>query len=110
MLRAPRRAATNQVLTGVAVAAAGRAVTPRSTTTDVTFAALTDAEIDWYVATGEPLDKAGAYGIQGAGGLFVTRIDGSHHNVVGLPLARPARAASPRSASTSVAWGPPDRD
>ena len=69
---------------------------PRPT---VTFAPLTAAEIDWYVATGEPLDKAGAYGIQGAGGLFVTRIDGSYHNVVGLPLdvlPRRPRRARPR--------------
>ena len=52
----------------------------------ITFAPIADAELDWYLATGEPFDKAGAYGIQGAGGLFVAHIDGSYHNVVGLPL------------------------
>ena len=48
---------------------------------------MTEQEIDTYVATGEPLDKAGAYGIQGMGGMFVDRIDGSYSNVVGLPMA-----------------------
>jgi len=48
---------------------------------------LTDAQIDWYVATGEPLDKAGAYAIQGLAGAFVREIRGSVSNVVGLPLA-----------------------
>jgi septum formation protein len=56
-------------------------------TTSVTMAPLTEASIDWYVATGEPIDKAGAYAIQGAAGAFVTAIDGSASNVVGLPLA-----------------------
>ena len=60
-------------------------------TTDVTFHELSDAEIDAYVATGEPLDKAGAYGIQGAGALLVKRIEGDYANVVGLPLARLVR-------------------
>ena len=58
--------------------------------TEVRFAPLSPAEVDWYVATGEPLDKAGAYAIQGAGGAFVVRVDGSVSNVVGLPLAETA--------------------
>ncbi|PYU15726.1 MAG: septum formation inhibitor Maf, partial [Acidobacteria bacterium] len=56
--------------------------------TRVTFAPLTDEEIDAYVATGEPFDKAGAYAIQGRGGRYVTRVEGCYFNVVGLPLAR----------------------
>jgi len=52
----------------------------------VKFAQLTDREIDWYVHTGEPKDKAGAYGIQGLGGLFVDEIAGNYYNVVGLPI------------------------
>jgi nucleoside triphosphate pyrophosphatase len=55
--------------------------------TTVEFAPLTDAEIDWYVSSGEPRDKAGAYAIQGLAARFVTRIDGSYSNVVGLPVA-----------------------
>ena len=54
--------------------------------TTVEFAPLTEAEIDWYVASGEPRDKAGAYAIQGLASRFVTRIDGSYSNVVGLPV------------------------
>jgi septum formation protein len=75
----------NQVLTAVVVAS-GPEVVARVAATTVTFATMTEADIDWYVATGEVLDKAGAYAIQGSGGLFVTRVDGSYHNVVGLPL------------------------
>jgi septum formation protein len=55
-------------------------------TTDVTFARLSDAGVEWYLALGEHLDKAGAYGMQTAGGALVHRIDGSPSNVVGLPL------------------------
>ena len=55
-------------------------------TTTVELAALTDAEIDGYVASGEPADKAGAYAVQGLASRFVTRIDGSYSNVVGLPV------------------------
>jgi septum formation protein len=56
--------------------------------TRVTFAPLTDGEIESYIATNEPFDKAGAYGIQGIGGRYVTRIEGCYFNVMGLPLAR----------------------
>ena len=59
----------------------------------VKFAALDDAMIDRYVATGEPRDKAGAYGIQGKGALLVERIDGDFYTVMGLPLARVNAAA-----------------
>lgn len=54
--------------------------------TEVVFRALSDDEIARYVATGEPMDKAGAYGIQGEGGALVARLSGSYTNVVGLPL------------------------
>jgi septum formation protein len=77
----------HEVATGVAMLDADRrrlaAGVERSR---VAFAPLSRREIDWYVATGEPMDKAGAYAIQGRGGLFVTAIAGNHANVVGLPL------------------------
>lgn len=60
-------------------------------TTEVTFWDLSKEEVDAYVATGEPLDKAGAYGIQGAGRLLVRGISGDYSNVVGLPIARLVR-------------------
>jgi septum formation protein len=56
--------------------------------TRVHFAALTDREIEEYIASSEPFDKAGAYAIQGLGGRYVTRIEGCYFNVMGLPLAR----------------------
>lgn len=55
--------------------------------TTVTFVDLTDADIDWYIATGEPFGKAGAYTVQGVGSWMVKHLAGSYHNVVGLPLA-----------------------
>lgn len=60
-------------------------------TTVVRLTDMSDHDIDWYVSTGEPLDKAGSYAIQGAGGLFVESITGSYSNVVGLPLALTSR-------------------
>ena len=62
--------------------------------TYVYFVNMTEREIDEYVATGEPLDKAGAYAIQGRGGMFVERIEGSYSNVVGLPMAQLRRMLS----------------
>lgn len=80
---------THRVHTGMAVAVAGRdqAVWALVTTTEVTFRVLDHSWISWYVSTGEPMDKAGAYAIQGIGGAFVARVEGNVQNVVGLPLA-----------------------
>ena len=78
---------THQVLTGVAVRRGARCAGAVETSV-VHFAVLDAGQIAWYVGTGEPADKAGAYGLQGSGGRFVTRVDGSRSNVVGLPLAR----------------------
>ena len=77
---------THRVLTGVGVAVVGRPTAVEVVATEVTFRVLTVDEIAAYVATGEPLDKAGAYGIQGEGGTLVASIDGPYDNVVGLPL------------------------
>ncbi|HVS21227.1 MAG TPA: Maf family protein [Pyrinomonadaceae bacterium] len=77
----------HQVLTGVAVfnsVAAESKVAHE--TTEVKFAAMTDDEIAWYVSTGEPMDKAGAYAIQGRGARFIEEIKGDYFNVVGLPV------------------------
>lgn len=73
------------VFTGVAVLKNGKADV-RHCETRVAFAPMTQREIEAYVATGEPLDKAGAYGVQGPGGIFVERVEGNYFNVIGLPL------------------------
>ncbi|WP_420237728.1 Maf family protein [Telmatobacter bradus] len=75
------------VATGVALATA-QGVTASAEQTTVYFSAMSEAEIAAYVATGEPMDKAGAYGIQGRAARFIPRIEGCYFNVVGLPLAR----------------------
>jgi len=77
----------HEVLTAVSVFHPGEIVDTRVEVTSVEFAALTDSDIDWYVSTGEPMDKAGAYAVQGLASRFVTRIEGSYSNVVGLPVA-----------------------
>jgi septum formation protein len=79
-------ARTHRVHTGVTVHR-GTAADTIVVSTAVTFVALDGATIDWYVGTGEPMDKAGGYAMQGAGGGLVERIDGSVSNVIGLPLA-----------------------
>ena len=77
---------THHVHTAVAVRGRGTEVTDLSTTA-VTFRALSDAEVAWYVATGEPRDKAGAYALQSAGAALIAGIDGADTTVIGLPLA-----------------------
>jgi septum formation protein len=80
----------HEVWTGVALverSARGVRETARAVRTEVEFRPLARAEIDAYVATGEPLDRAGAYAIQGGASAFASRIEGSWSNVVGLPLA-----------------------
>ena len=81
---------THTVYTGVTVLRDGLALTQHEATC-VRFRPLTREEIDAYVATGEPMDKAGAYGIQGRGALLVEAIDGDYANVVGLPVCRLGR-------------------
>ncbi len=80
---------THQVITAVAVRLDERTEVELSIST-VAFRSLTPQEIEHYVATGEPADKAGAYAIQGKAAAFITRIDGSFSGVVGLPLAETA--------------------
>lgn len=77
----------HQVLTGMALVndADGQSKVAHEVT-EVRFAEMSDQEINWYVATGEPMDKAGAYAIQGHGALFIKEIRGDYFNVVGLPV------------------------
>jgi septum formation protein len=75
------------VITGICLRHSAGAILD-SESTQVRFAALSPSEIDAYVASGEPMDKAGAYAIQGLASKFVERIDGCYFNVMGLPLAR----------------------
>lgn len=77
----------NTVYTGVTVLQNGKKLTQHEATR-VRFRPLSQAEIDGYVRSGEPMDKAGAYGIQGLGALLVEGIDGDYCNVVGLPVCR----------------------
>ncbi len=89
----------HEVLTGVALVTheSGRVAVD---STLVTLVGLDAPTIDWYVATGEALDKAGAYGVQGIASRFVERIEGSYTNVVGLPVALVARLFSEREDKT----------
>lgn len=83
----------HEVITGVALIRAEQCRRFK-VSTQVEFYPLSAEEINWYLATGEPFDKAGAYGIQGKGALLVKEIQGDYFNVVGLPLARLARELS----------------
>ena len=77
----------HQVYTGVTVCRGGEKQTAHEVT-DVTFRELSEEEIEHYIATGEPMDKAGAYGIQGYGALLIQGISGDYYNVMGLPVCR----------------------
>lgn len=79
----------HQVITGVALTSA-KGTETFSTVTDVYFRDLSDETINNYIMSGEPMDKAGAYGIQDKGSLLVAKIDGDYFNVVGLPISKTA--------------------
>ncbi|QOL12992.1 Maf family protein [Dickeya dianthicola] len=97
----------HQVMTALALADRRESVSAR-VVTEVQFRALSDDEITRYIASGEPMDKAGAYGIQGKGGCFVKSIFGSYHAVVGLPLVETLELLTHFSARRK-ARGPHDR-
>lgn len=77
----------HQVMTGCSVLR-GETIETFTEVTDIHFRDLTEKEIDRYVASGEPMDKAGSYGIQGGAALFCTRMVGDYYNVMGLPVCR----------------------
>lgn len=81
---------THRVLTGIAVAR-GRSIQVAVSESRVTFAPLSRRDIDAYIATGEPFDKAGAYGIQGKAGAFICHLSGSYTGVMGLPVHETAQ-------------------
>lgn len=96
--------ATHRVITGVCLAGAPAKIEAEEhETTLVTFRRLDEDEIQAYLATGEPFDKAGAYGIQGFASRFVTRIEGCYFNVVGLPVARVVELLKPFVAGSGAA-------
>lgn len=76
----------HQVYTGVTVVSADGQAISAVDGTDVHFEDMTDGDIHRYIATGEPMDKAGAYAVQGIAGLWIDRLRGSHTNVIGLPM------------------------
>ncbi len=77
---------SHEASTGVAVVGADGVAMVEVSTTIVTMHTICEADIDWYLATGEPFDKAGSYALQGHGGVFVEKIDGNMASVIGLPL------------------------
>lgn len=95
---------THTVLTAVAIVVDGRTSSGVEEVT-VTFRPLTLEEIDSYVATGEPMDKAGAYGIQGYGATIVERVEGDYFAVMGLPLVRLVRLLAERGIHYDFANG-----
>ena len=78
---------SHSVFTGVCLISAQGSAETRYEESRVEFVPLTEEAIDWYVASGEPMDKAGAYAVQGRASMFVSGIQGSYSNVIGLPMA-----------------------
>jgi nucleoside triphosphate pyrophosphatase len=102
---------THEVLTGVAIVGAGREASA-VVATRVRFRPLSATEVDWYVASGEPHDKAGAYGVQGLASRFVESVDGPYSNVVGLPVGAvrallEAAGLSPHAPGRADGWREP---
>ncbi|MGB1882625.1 MAG: Maf family protein [Gammaproteobacteria bacterium] len=93
---------THEVLTALVVSRRAQFHEALVVVTRVTFSVLDDEVIDAYWATGEPADKAGAYGIQGLGGVFVRSIEGSYSSVVGLPLAETAEVLNKAGIRTAL--------
>jgi septum formation protein len=91
----------HEVVTGVCLVN-GERVASGVETTRVTFASMSDDEIGWYAATGEPLDKAGAYHVDGRGALFIDGVDGSPSNVAGLPVRLVLRLS--HEAGVDLGW------
>ncbi|MEM6792817.1 MAG: Maf family protein [Acidobacteriota bacterium] len=88
---------SHEVLTGVAVwDSVTEELAAEVASTRVVFKTLEEREIEWYVASGEPMDKAGAYAVQGLAAIFVERLEGTYSNVVGLPLPTVYRLLSAR--------------
>ena len=84
----------HEVLTGVALVRVGGETRIGYETTHVRFAEMSDEEIDWYIGTGEPFGKAGAYGIQGKASIFIEEIEGDYFNIMGLPIRLVYKLAS----------------
>lgn len=87
----------HEVLTGVALVRVGGETRVAHETTRVRFAELSETEIDWYISSGEPVGKAGAYGIQGKAALFIEEIQGDYFNIMGLPIRLVYELAAPIS-------------
>jgi septum formation protein len=90
---------THRVFTGVALARNGETVASATGRSEVTFARWTRADLETYVQGGEPMDKAGAYAVQGRGAFLVEKIDGCFYNVMGLPIQKTLHLLAPSRAT-----------